>query len=210
MLNRRFALHFTRFLSPLFIALIVTSCTPKEKDPDNVAKVIGTMSDTLPNIALPEDADPEAEDWAGIDLEPKNPVLPLYPDAEQQLFLLPDGYHIEAVLTEPKIEQPGAIAFDGNGRMYVLELRTYMLTADSDGTLEPVSRISRWEDRDNDGKYETGGIFVDSLIFPRFVLPYGKDAVLTMNSDEDNVYKFTDTDGDGKADKKEFFTNKYG
>ena len=213
MLNRRFGLrftHFTRFLSPFFIALIIMGCTPKEKDPDNVAKVIGTMSDSLPNIALPEDADPEAEDWAGIDLEPKKPVLPLYPDAEQQLFILPDGYHIEAVLTEPKIEQPGAIAFDGNGRMYVLELRTYMLTADSNGTLEPVSRISRWEDRDNDGKYETGGVFVDSLIFPRFVLPYGKDAVLTMNSDEDKVYKFTDTDGDGKADKKEFFTNKYG
>ncbi|MGB5371823.1 MAG: sorbosone dehydrogenase, partial [Flavobacteriaceae bacterium] len=213
MLNRRFGLrftHFTRFLSPFFIALIIMGCTPKEKDPDNVAKVIGTMSDSLPNIALPEDADPEAEDWAGIDLEPKKPVLPLYPDAEQQLFILPDGYHIEAVLTEPKIEQPGAIAFDGNGRMYVLELRTYMLTADSDGTLEPVSRISRWEDLDNDGKYESGGVFVDSLIFPRFVLPYGKDAVLTMNSDEDNVYKFTDTDGDGKADKKEFFTNKYG
>lgn len=213
MMNRRFALHFTDsplFLTYLLLTLFIFGCTPKEKEPDNVAKVIGTMSDTLPNIALPEDADPEAEDWAGIDLEPKKPVLPLYPDAEQKLFLLPDGYHIEPVLTEPQIEQPGAIAFDGNGRMYVLELRTYMLTADSDGTLEPVSRISRWEDRDNDGKYETGSVFVDSLIFPRFVLPYGKDAVLTMNSDEDNVYKYSDTDGDGKADKKEFFTNKYG
>jgi mono/diheme cytochrome c family protein len=73
-----------------------------------------------------------------------------------------------------------------------------------------VSRISRWSDNDNDGVYETGTVFVDSLIFPRFVLPYGKDAVLTMNSDEDNVYKFSDTDGDGKADTKELFTNKYG
>lgn len=61
---------------------------------------------------------------------------------------------MEAVLTEPKIEQPAAITFDGNGRMYVLELRSYMLTADSKGTLEPVSGISRWEDADNDGVYE--------------------------------------------------------
>ncbi|MGB5356715.1 MAG: discoidin domain-containing protein [Eudoraea sp.] len=190
--------------------LLLNSCKKNEAPPDLVAKVIHSMSDSLPIVSLPEDADPENENWKGIDLEAKTPVLPLYPKEEAKHFLLPEGYEIEAVLTEPQIEQPGAISFDGNGRMYVLELRTYMLTADSDGTLEPVSRISRWEDKDSDGRYETGGVFIDSLIFPRFVLPYGKDAVLTMNSDEDNVYKYTDTDGDGKADKKEFFTNKYG
>jgi len=175
-----------------------------------VEKVIDSMSDSLPRIPLPEDADPEDENWKGIDLEPKPPVLPLYPEEQAAKFLLPPGYSMEAVLTEPQIEQPGAIAFDGNGRMYVLELRTYMLSADSDGTLEPVSRISRWEDKDNDGIYESGTPFVDKLIFPRFVLPYGKDCILTMESDADNVYKYTDTDGDGVADKKEFFTNKYG
>ena len=31
-----------------------------------------------------------------------------------------------------------------------------------------------------------------------------------MESDQDNVYKYTDIDGDGKSDKKELFTNKYG
>ncbi len=168
------------------------------------------MSDSLPRIALPEDADPADENWANIDLDPKSPVLPLYPEEEQKHFLLPPGYHIEPVLTEPQIEQPGAIAFDGDGRMYVLELRSYMLTADSDRTLEPVSRISRWEDADNDGVFEKGTAFVDSLIFPRFVLPYGKNCILTMESDADNVYKYTDTNDDGKADKKELFTTKYG
>ncbi len=194
----------------VFLILLLASCTPKPKVVDPVEKVVASMSDTLPKILLPEDADPEDENWKGIDLDPKNPVLPLYPSEEAKQLLLPDGYHIEAVLTEPQIDQPGAIAFDGNGRMFVLELRTYMLTADSDGELNPASRISRWEDKDNDGVYETGTVFVDSLIFPRFVLPYGKDCILTMESDADNVYKYTDTNGDGKADKKEFFTNKYG
>ena len=203
--------RFVLFL-PILIVCFLISCSPekKEKVQDNVAKVISSMSDSLPTVSLPEDADPEHEDWKGADLEPKAPVIPLYPKEEAKKFLLPEGYHIEPILTEPQIEQPAAIAFDGNGRMFVLELRTYMLNADSDGTLEPTSRISRWEDSDNDGVYETGTVFVDSLIFPRFVLPYGKDAVLTMNSDEDNVYKFTDTNGDGEADKKELFTNNYG
>ncbi len=182
----------------------------KDPQPHPVDQVINSFSDSLPNIALPDDADPTDADWAGIDLEPKPPVPPKYPEEQAKTFLLPEGYRIAPVLTEPQIEQPGAIAFDGNGRMYVLELRTYMLTADSEGELDPVSRISRWEDRDGDGVYETGGVFVDSLVFPRFVLPYGKDCILAMESNADNVYRYTDTDGDGKADKKEFFTNKFG
>lgn len=167
-------------------------------------------NDTLPKPTLPEGANPEDPDWKGIDLEPKAPVQPLTPAEEAKRFLLPPGYKIEPILTEPAIQQPAAISFDANGRMYVLELRTYMLTADSKDELKPASRISRWEDKNNDGVYETGTAFVDNLIFPRFVLPYGKDCVLTMESDADDVYKYTDTNGDGKADKKELFTNKYG
>ncbi len=207
--SSRFNSVLLRLTIILFVFTVI-GCKKKESAPDNVAKVISSMSDTLPIISLPAEADPEDENWKGIDLEPKNPVLPLYPEEAAKHFLLPDGYQIEAVLTEPAIEQPGAISFDGNGRMYVLELRTYMLTADSDGTLEPVSRISRWEDKDLDGVYEKGTTFVDSLVFPRFVLPYGEDCILTMESDADVVYKYTDTDKDGKADKKEFFTNNYG
>jgi len=168
------------------------------------------VQDTFPVVKMPEGADPNSPDWKGIDLAPKPPVLPLSPGDEQKKFLLPPGYRIEPILTEPAIEQPAEIAFDGNGRMYVLELRSYMLDADSKNELNPVSRISRWEDKNNDGVYEAGSTFVDSLVFPRFVLPYGKDCILTMESDADNVYKYTDTNGDGKADKKEFFTNKYG
>ena len=37
--------------------------------------------------------------------------------------VLPPGYRIEPVLTEPDIEEPMQIAFDGNGRMFVVEIR---------------------------------------------------------------------------------------
>ncbi|MBP7803512.1 MAG: discoidin domain-containing protein [Saprospiraceae bacterium] len=179
--------------------ILLTACAPQKSDPK-----------TWPVVQLPEGADTTSEYWKGIDLEPKAPVVPLPVKKEQEKFLLPPGYKMEAVLTEPKIEQPAAITFDGNGRMYVLELRSYMLTADSKGTLEPVSGISRWEDADNDGVYEKGGLFVDSLIFPRFVLPVGPNSILTMESNADIVYKYTDTNQDGRADKKEFFTDNFG
>ena len=148
--------------------------------------------------------------FEGADLSPKPPVQPLSPSDEQKHLLLPPGYHVTPVLTEPAIQQPATISFDGNGRMFVLELRTYMLDADARDQLAPVSRISRWEDRDNDGVYETHTVFVDSLVFPRFATPYGANAILTMESNSNNVYKYTDTNGDGRADKKELFTTNFG
>lgn len=185
--------------SCFIVSLLIFSCTSKIDDNKNWTVV-----------TLPVDADTTTEYWKGIDLTPKAPVLPLPVKEEKEKFLLPSGYALDAVLTEPNIQQPGAITFDGNGRMYVLELRSYMLTLDSEGTLNPVSGISRWEDLDGDGIYETGGMFVDSLVFPRFVLPVGPNSILTMESNADNVYKYTDTNNDGRADKKEFFTDNFG
>ena len=46
---------------------------------------------------------------------------------------LPKGYRLEPVLTEPDIAEPVMVAFDGNGRMYVAEMRTYMQDADGTG-----------------------------------------------------------------------------
>lgn len=147
---------------------------------------------------------------ADADFTKQPPVLPV-PAAEQQKhFLLQPGYRIAPVLSDPDIKEPGAIAFDGNGRMFVLELRGYMQDADATGELDPVGRISRHEDADNDGVYERHTVFVDKLVFPRFVMPFGPDSVLTMESNADEVWQFTDTNNDGVSDKKELFTSNFG
>src|SRR2546428_7885182 len=56
----------------------------------------------------------------------------LSPEEELKTIQLPAGYRLELVLSEPDIKEPMAIAFDGNGRMYVVEMRTYM--QDIEGT----------------------------------------------------------------------------
>jgi len=140
------------------------------------------------------------------DFSSKPPVVPLTPEEEAKRFWLPPGFALEPVLTDPHIQEPGQIAFDGDGRMYVVELRGYMQDADGGGTLDPVGRISWHEDRDGDGVYETHGTFVDKLVFPRFVLPFGRSVVLTKESNADEVWKYTDSNNDGAADRKELFT----
>ena len=131
----------------LFTLLIIVFCSFIISKPQKRKALVNQLSimltDSLPKVKLPEGVDPNDENWKGIDLATKQPVQPLTVDEESKRFLLPPGYHIQPILTEPAIQQPGAIAFDGNGRMYVLELRSYMLDADSKNELEPTSRISR-------------------------------------------------------------------
>ncbi len=156
-------------------------------------------------------AAPEASDPANAtaDLSPKPPVKPLSPDEQAQQFWLPAGYRMEPVLADPLIDSPGQVTFDGNGRMFVVELRGYEQT-DGVDSLAQTGRISAHEDRDGDGTFEHHTVFVDKLMFPRFAMPFGANAVLTAETNNDEVWKYTDTDGDGVADRKELFTANFG
>ena len=138
------------------------------------------------------------------------PVLPVSAAEQAKRFWLPPGYRMDVVVAEPHVQEPGQIAFDGNGRMFVAELRGYMQDLEATGQLDPSGVISIHEDKNNDGVYETHGIFVDGLVFPRWVMPFGAHAVLTNESNADEVWKFTDTNLDGKADKKELFATGFG
>jgi mono/diheme cytochrome c family protein len=142
---------------------------------------------------------------AGADFLKRPPIVRLAPEAEQKLFLLPEGYKIEPVLADPLIQDPVGVTFDGNGRMYVLEMRSYMRDADGSESRASVSRISRHEDTDGDGVYDKHTVFVDNMVMPRIAFPLGDGVILALETDNRDLYKYTDTNGDGVADKKELF-----
>ncbi len=142
---------------------------------------------------------------AGADWSVKDPVLPKSAREEAKTFILPTGYRMELVASDPDIVMPAAIEWDGNGRMFVVELRTYMLDADGKDKYKPVSRISMWESTKSDGNYDKHSVFVDNLVLPRMVLPLDGNSILTNETDTNDVMKYTDTNGDGVADKKELF-----
>jgi mono/diheme cytochrome c family protein/glucose/arabinose dehydrogenase len=149
--------------------------------------------------------DPEVPDFTK-----QPPIVAKRPAEELKQFVLPPGYRFELVLSDPIIQEPTAIAFDGNGRMFVVEDRSYMMDADMTGQLDPISRISLHVDTDNDGVYDKHTVFVDHMVFPRFVTPFGPNTILTKESNAQELWKYTDTDGDGVADKKELFDTGYG
>jgi mono/diheme cytochrome c family protein/glucose/arabinose dehydrogenase len=140
----------------------------------------------------------------GGDYGPKPPVLALTPEEQAKRFILPPGYRLELVLSEPDVINPAAMAFDGNGRLYIAEIRSYMLDADAGHQHEPTSRISMHESSKGDGVFDKHHVFADNLLFPRMVLPLDK-SLLTNETHSDDVLKLTDTNGDGVADKREVF-----
>jgi mono/diheme cytochrome c family protein len=140
----------------------------------------------------------------GGDYGPKPPVLAVSPEEQAKRFILPPGYRMELVLSEPNVINPAAMAFDGNGRLYIAEIRSYMLDADAGKQHEPTSRISMHESTKGDGAFDKHTVFADNLLFPRMVLPLDK-SILTNETHSDDVLRLTDTNGDGVADKREVF-----
>jgi mono/diheme cytochrome c family protein/glucose/arabinose dehydrogenase len=184
--------------------------TPQETNIDSLSYRISRSVNDYPVIHIPLAVNSNSKVWKGINLAPYPPVQPLSVKNEQKHFVLQPGYHLKAVLTGPKIMDPVAVKFDGDGRMYVVEERSFMRDIRGHGEAAPICRISRWEDTNNDGVYDHGTVFIDSLVFPRFILPFGPNTVLTMQSNQSNIYKYIDTNGDGKADKKMLFTTGMG
>jgi glucose/arabinose dehydrogenase/mono/diheme cytochrome c family protein len=152
------------------------------------------------SCSTPADLSPDPPQ-AAADVPEPPPSIALSPADSIATMELPDGYRIEPVLTEPHIAEPVMIAFDGNGRMYVAEMRTYMQDADGSGEMQPVSRVSRHEDTDGDGVFDRHTVFADKLLLPRILLTLD-DRIVIGETNTDDLYLYRDSDGDGVADEK--------
>lgn len=131
-------------------------------------------------------------------------IKALSPTASIATMQMPNGYRLEPVLSEPDIAEPVMVAFDGNGRMYVAEMRTYMQDANATGEQQPFSRVSVHEDTDGDGVYDKHTVFADKLLLPRILLPLD-DRVIIGETNTDDLYVYRDTNGDGVADEKKLW-----
>lgn len=131
-----------------------------------------------------------------------DPYCMLTPEEELSTFDLAPGYIAELVAAEPEVREPVLTVWDGNGAMYVAEMRSYMQDEKGTGTKElKNSRIQRLEDTNGDGVYDKVTTFADHLNLPRAILPLD-DRIAVRESDTMDVLCFRDTDGDGVADEK--------
>lgn len=133
-------------------------------------------------------------------------LFPPLPPAEvvKTMQMLP-GYRLEPVLAEPYIREPVVAAFDGNGRMFVAEMRTYMQDIDATGEDNPTSQISLHWSSKGDGNFDKHSVFIDKLLLPRMILPLGRGELLVNETHTQDIYLYRDTNGDGVADEKKLW-----
>ncbi|MDZ4401327.1 discoidin domain-containing protein [Prosthecobacter sp.] len=129
------------------------------------------------------------------------PIQAKTPEEELKTIQLPDGYSLELVLSDPLIKEAMAIAFDGDGKMYVVEMRTYMQDIDGTDELTPKSRISLHESTKGDGVFDKHSVYLDNILLPRMVLPLD-DRVLVGITNTNDITLHRDANGDGVADEQ--------
>ncbi|MDB6028413.1 MAG: coagulation factor 5/8 type domain protein [Verrucomicrobiales bacterium] len=125
----------------------------------------------------------------------------LSPAEEAKTFVLPKGYRMELVVSDPIIREPVVTVFDGDGRMFIAEMRTYMQDIDGKNEHTNAGCVSlHWSSKRN-GVYDKHTIFADHLLLPRMILPVA-DGLLINETDSNDLWLYRDKDGDGISDSK--------
>lgn len=124
---------------------------------------------------------------------------PLSPAEEQATFQLEPGFKIQLVAAEPMVQEPVSIQFDEDGRMWVIEMRGYMVDIEGNDEDQPIGRISILEDQDGDGEMDKSTVYLDSLVMPRSIGLFKGGALVAENN---ALWITEDLDGDLKADTK--------
>ncbi|HEX5270513.1 MAG TPA: PVC-type heme-binding CxxCH protein, partial [Gemmataceae bacterium] len=137
------------------------------------------------------------------------PTDPQMPADEQKAFRLPPGFEIQLVAAEPDIHKPLNMAFDARGRLWVSETVEYPFPTKTEKGRDAIKIL---EDFGEDGRARKMTTFADGLHIPIGVLPLtvGARGESALSYSVPSVSRLTDTDGDGKADKREVYYATYG
>jgi putative membrane-bound dehydrogenase-like protein len=124
---------------------------------------------------------------------------PKSPEESLKCIQVRPGFTVELMAAEPLVQSPIAFAWGPDGKLWVVEMGDYPLGVDGKG--KPGGRVKFLEKtKPGDGPYDKVTVFLDNLGFPTGVTPWGKGVLVTCAPD---IFYAEDTDGDGKADKKQ-------
>lgn len=112
---------------------------------------------------------------------------------------VPEGFSVRRAVPEGMVKYPMFATLDSAGRLFVIE-SSGKTTSTEDVLENPTFMIRLLEDRDGDGVYEKATVFADRIPFPMGGTFYRGSFYSAAPPD---LLRFTDTDADGVADKRE-------
>jgi putative membrane-bound dehydrogenase-like protein len=146
----------------------------------------------------------------GLEVDPSEvpDIPPVEPDKVLDSFRIKKGFRVELVAHEPMVVDPIQMAFDEDGRLYVVEMRWYQSETRTDLMFdERIGRIRLLEDLNGDGRFDKSTIFADKLRYPSAVIPY--DGGVYVGLEPDLIY-LKDRNGDGVADFRQVVFTGFG
>lgn len=132
---------------------------------------------------------------------PPGPALS--PEEAIQKMVVPEGFAVEIVASEPDVVNPVAMAIDEQGRFWITESFEYPRREPGPGK----DRIKVLEDTDGDGRVDKTTVFAEGLNIPSGIA-VGHGGVWVANAPD--LLFMQDTDGDLKADKIETIVTGFG
>ena len=140
---------------------------------------------------------------ADEDISDLRPVAAVEPEDAAATVRAVDRFRLELLAAEPRVTDPVAMAYDANGRAYVVEMRDYpymdpaLDEAWAEQKSPPGGRVRLLYDDDGDGRFERSTVFADALSWPTGVACWRGGVYVSATP---AVWYLKDTDGDGVAD----------
>ncbi|WP_050769392.1 PVC-type heme-binding CxxCH protein [Blastopirellula marina] len=133
-----------------------------------------------------------AEEFDFSDQLPR--IAPREPAEALQTMQVAPGFRVEQAACEPNVVDPVAMAFDEDGRLFVIEMRGY---SEDDGQI--LGRVRLLEDLNDDGVYEKSTVFADHLSWPTAITCARGGVIVGAAPD---IFFLKDDNGDGVADQR--------
>lgn len=131
---------------------------------------------------------------------------PLAPADSLQRLIVPGGFAVQLVASEPDIKKPIAMQWDERGRLWLAESLDYpnrLLKADEPGR----DRLLICEDTNADGRMDKFTVFADGLNIPTG-FTFARGGVIVHQAPA--TLFLQDTDGDDRADVREVLFRGWG
>ncbi len=124
---------------------------------------------------------------------------PPYPAPASDRFRIKPGFRLELAASDPLVFNPLAMAFDENGRLFVIESRDSL-----EGT---PGRIRLLEDSEGTGSFDISTLYAENLSHPSAIVCYGGGVFVAAGSE---ILYLKDTKGDGAADVRRVVFTSFG
>ncbi len=138
-------------------------------------------------------------------VSPESPVLA--PADALKTFYMPPGYHLELVASEPLIQEPVALDWDLQGRLWAVEMPGFMADLRGSNEHDPIGRVVVLEDTNRDGVMDKRTVFADHLVLARSLKVLDRGVLV---AEPPNVWLIRDTNGDLQADDKQLVATGFG